>query len=310
MKVAHLNGLRAFEATLRNGNFRAAAAELGVTPAAVGQQVRALEDYLGRKLFIRSKNGATPTSDAVEAEDELREGMIALENVLGNLPAKKRVQRLKLTIDQPFFEMWLGTRFAQFQAQHPNIEIATDISYRMVDLLAEDFDFAVRFAGEQPEVFDSVTLFEVGVLAVCTADFAARYNLPRHPKSLQGVPLFHIHTDTDNPRAFGWQDWCDLHGVQTGDMRQGQQFTRLKFRLQLAQSGMALALCGAMEANVGLKDGSIVMPFDRKYGRKSLFKYRLVSVRGRRRSKAHRLFRDWIIKCGAEFQAEIAPLMP
>ena len=58
MRVSHLNGLKALEATLRTGSFRAAADELGVTPAAVGQQVRTLESFLERQLLIRSTRGA------------------------------------------------------------------------------------------------------------------------------------------------------------------------------------------------------------------------------------------------------------
>ena len=54
MKLSHLNGLRALEATLRNGTFTKAAEELGVTVAAIGQQIRALEDYLGLKLRQKS----------------------------------------------------------------------------------------------------------------------------------------------------------------------------------------------------------------------------------------------------------------
>ena len=52
MKLSHLNGLRALEAALRTGTFSAAADELGVTVAAIGQQLRGLEDYLGLRLLI------------------------------------------------------------------------------------------------------------------------------------------------------------------------------------------------------------------------------------------------------------------
>ena len=65
MKTSHLNALRALEAALRTGSFRSAADDLGVTTAAVGQQIRGLEEYVGRQLFIRKPSGAVPTEAAV-----------------------------------------------------------------------------------------------------------------------------------------------------------------------------------------------------------------------------------------------------
>ncbi|WP_354298054.1 LysR family transcriptional regulator [Phenylobacterium koreense] len=53
----HLNALRAFEAAARHGSFSLAAGELGVTPAAVGQLVRTLEEWLGAPLFHRGSTG-------------------------------------------------------------------------------------------------------------------------------------------------------------------------------------------------------------------------------------------------------------
>jgi LysR family glycine cleavage system transcriptional activator len=309
MKLAHLNGLRAFDATLRTGNFRAAARELGVTPAAVGQQVRNLEEYLGRDLFVRAPKGVTPTDDARDIEAELRDGLVALGNVLEKLRSERSHQRLKLTVDAPFFEMWLASRLANFQAENPGVELLAESDNRMVDLLAEDFDFAIRYAPEQPDIYHSVTLFSVGLVPICTADFARRYDLARHPTTLKGVPLYHIKEATEDPNWVDWQGWCDLHGVQPGDMEKGLRFTKISHGLQVAKSGLGLALGGLLEISAALQEGSIILPFDPKFGCPSVFKYRLVSVRGRRQSSAHRQFRDWIQKQAAEFRTETAGLL-
>jgi LysR family glycine cleavage system transcriptional activator len=310
VKVAHLNGLRAFEATLRTGNLRAAADELGVTPAAVGQQIRVLEDYLGRKLFTRSQKGMHPTAAAKDVESELRSGLIAMENVLGKLQKKQRVQRLKLTIDQPIYETWLARHITEFQTAFPEIELITDISNRMVDLLAEDFDFAIRFAPEQPDDIDSITLFPVGHIPICTPDFASRYRLPQEPTSLAGVPLFHIEEKTADPAWIDWQGWCELNGVEFGDSNRGMQFTRHSFGYQAARSGLGLALCGLLESYEGLRDGSVIMPFAPRYSHPCEFMFRLVWVHGRRQSAAHRQFCEWLVKNATEFRAETEAFFP
>ncbi|MGH8424905.1 MAG: LysR family transcriptional regulator, partial [Pseudomonas fluorescens] len=73
----HLNALRAFEASARHQSFSAAAAELNVTPAAVGQLVRSLEDWLGTPLFHRSSSGRVrlvATEIAENALPDIRAG--------------------------------------------------------------------------------------------------------------------------------------------------------------------------------------------------------------------------------------------
>jgi LysR family transcriptional regulator, glycine cleavage system transcriptional activator len=73
-RLTHLNGVRAFEAVARHMSFAKAADELGVTPAAVSQQVKTLEDYLGVKLFTRTKRAIFLTATAQAMLPEVREG--------------------------------------------------------------------------------------------------------------------------------------------------------------------------------------------------------------------------------------------
>ncbi len=145
MKIAHLNGLRAFEATLRTGNFRAAADELGVTPAAVGQRVRALEDYLGRKLFERSSTGVVPTLDAKAVGAALTTHLFGLSDILAQLEMKTPDSRLSLTMTISFVDNWLAPRLAQFHALNTGADLQVEVTGRLVNMLAEDFDFAIRY---------------------------------------------------------------------------------------------------------------------------------------------------------------------
>ena len=94
--LTHLNALLAFEASARLGNFTRAAEELGVTPAAVGQQVRILEDYLGRKLFHRTPEGLKATSAASPALAELHGGFDSLAAAFKRLSGSETDNRLSL----------------------------------------------------------------------------------------------------------------------------------------------------------------------------------------------------------------------
>ena len=92
MRISHLNALRALEATLRLGSFSAAANELGITPAAVGQRVRSLEDFLGKELFERTSTGIRVLEDARQTETLLTNSFSGLAAALDQLRAgRKRV---------------------------------------------------------------------------------------------------------------------------------------------------------------------------------------------------------------------------
>ena len=77
-----LNSLRAFEVVSRHESFRAAAEELHVTAAAVSQQVKTLEDHLGRKLLHRRSGGYTLTADALAGLNHLRDGFEQLSSAV------------------------------------------------------------------------------------------------------------------------------------------------------------------------------------------------------------------------------------
>ena len=302
MKLAHLNGLRAFEATLRGGNFRAAAAELGVTPAAVGQQVRALEDYLGRKLFVRSSKGVVPTPHARAITGDLTSSLAALSDILAQLEKVKPDRRLALTMTPSFIDHWLARRLTQFHDLNTGADMRIDATTRVVDLMNEDFDFAIRYVPPQPAIYDDVWLFDEWVMPVCTPDFAARYRLVKHPTSLANVPLFHLVEMSTDPSSLDWEGWCEKHGLDQSGTTEGLRFSHLQSGLQAAKAGLGLALCGLIESYNSLCDGSLVMPFAPQYSRKTKYEYRLVRVRGRRMIKVHRQFRDWIVEAAAEFR--------
>ncbi len=102
MRVTHLNGFRALEVTLRTGSFRAAANELGVTTAAVGQQIRTLEEYLGRRLFLRTSTGVRPTDLARGVEQKLTSSFSMIEDVSSQLKDEQSKNRLAVTLPSSF----------------------------------------------------------------------------------------------------------------------------------------------------------------------------------------------------------------
>jgi len=116
MKRTHLplNALRVFDAAARHLSFTRAADELAVTPAAVGQQIRALEDVLGVVLFRRTSKGLELTDEAVAGLDSLREGFLRFEEAVQAMQAGQSSHSYAIAAPHEFWATWLAPRLADF----------------------------------------------------------------------------------------------------------------------------------------------------------------------------------------------------
>ena len=310
MKVAHLNALRALEVTLRQGSFRAAADELSVTTAAVGQQLRTLEDFLGRKLFLRTNTGAQPTDQALSVQQKLTTSFSTIEDVINQLKIRQSQNRLAITLPSSFAENWFTDRLPDFYKLNSEIDLRLDASNRMVDLLTEDFDFAIRYSRPSPETYEEVILFGDYVLPVCTPDFANQHQLSRDLKSLEGVPLIHLGERTPDPEWADWIKWGEAFGFELDSLRDGVHLTQFNSGIQTAIRGQGLVLCGVVEAYNSIKEGLLVYPFGPELCYRTSYQYRLVSVQGRVLSKLQVQFQKWVADTAMEFQAELTDFFP
>ena len=147
MKRTHLplNALRVFDAAARHLSFTRAADELAVTPAAVGQQIRALEDVLGVVLFRRTSKGLELTGEAEAGLDSLREGFLRFEESVQAMQAGQASSHYAIAAPREFYAQWLAPKLAAFQAQNPEIrfQLAADDS---ADFTESNLDLAVRLA--------------------------------------------------------------------------------------------------------------------------------------------------------------------
>ncbi|MEO0419037.1 MAG: LysR family transcriptional regulator [Pseudomonadota bacterium] len=146
MKRTHLplNALRVYDAAARHLSFTRAADELAVTPAAVGQQIRALEDHLGVVLFRRTSKGLELTPEGMAGLDSLREGFLKFEESVDAMQAGQASDRYTIAAPREFYAAWLAPRIAPFQAQTPGVQyiLAPDEGS---DFTEANLDLAIRF---------------------------------------------------------------------------------------------------------------------------------------------------------------------
>jgi LysR family transcriptional regulator, glycine cleavage system transcriptional activator len=116
-KLPPLNALRCFEIAARHGSFTKAAEELLVTPAAVGQQVRQLEDFMGVALFRRENRHLALMPAGESCLPGIREGFAQLAAGVGRAKADTTSGKLTISVAPSFAAKWLPPRL-DFEARH------------------------------------------------------------------------------------------------------------------------------------------------------------------------------------------------
>lgn len=148
-----LTALRAFAATAELRSFSQAARVLSVTPAAVAQQVRALEDHLGRALVQRDGRGVSLTTDGEQLAEALIEGFATLVRGVEALRAGEADRPVRVTLTASFAAQWLMPRLKDFWEKHPDIGLSLHPDARVVDMHRERMDLGIRYGnGDWPGV--------------------------------------------------------------------------------------------------------------------------------------------------------------
>ncbi|MEO1044868.1 MAG: LysR family transcriptional regulator [Pseudomonadota bacterium] len=172
MKRTHLplNGLRVFDAAARHLSFTRAADELAVTPAAVGQQIRALEDMLGVVLFRRTPKGLELTDEAEAGLDSLRGGFLQFEESVRAMQAGQSSYRLTISVPRDFAVKWLQERLVAFAEANPDIRYALVSEEQGADFTEANLDVAIRLC-DGPGEHEGVQLGDAQFVCVAAPDY-------------------------------------------------------------------------------------------------------------------------------------------
>lgn len=261
----YLNALRAFEASARHQSFSAAAAELNVTPAAVGQQVRGLEEWLGTPLFHRSGGGTSrlmPTDTAQKALPDIRAGFDRLSIGLERLREGSTSGLLTVTVSPAFAAKWLMPRIERFHQAYPETDLRLDMNLKALDFPAGGIDIGVRYgSGEWPGL-TAIKLMDEEIYPVCSPNYLKRQGPFADPSTLVGHTLIH-DVSIQNHRGFQtWRSWLDAAGFPDVDSERGLQINNSAAVLQAAIDSQGIALGRSAMMRDDLMAGRLVRLFD------------------------------------------------
>lgn len=298
----HLNALRAFEASARQQSFSAAAAELNVTPAAVGQLVRALEDWLGTPLFLRGNSGRVrlvPTETAERALPDIRAGFDRLTLGLERLREGSTSGVLTVAVSPAFAAKWLLPRIESFQMARPETDVRLDTNLKPVDFVAQRIDIGVRYgAGSWPGLLAD-KLMDEEVYPVCSPKLLYEHRRLQKPRDLASETLIHDLSMDSHTGFPTWDAWLQKAGVTDVSTTRGMKINNSAAVLQAAIDGRGIALARSVMARDDLATGHLVRLFSEVSCASPLAYYVVYRAEC---SSLPRLaaFRDWLLKEAAQ----------
>ncbi|SAK97197.1 LysR family transcriptional regulator [Caballeronia temeraria] len=298
MKIpVYLNAIRAFEASARHQSFSAAAEELSVTPAAVGQLVRGLEAWLGTSLFVRGTGGRArlvPTDVAERALPDIRAGFDRLTLGLERLKEGSANGVLTVTVSPAFAAKWLLPRIERFQTACPDIDVRLDTSLKLLDFVAQGIDIGVRYgAGTWPGLA-AEKLMDEEFYPVCSPKLSKRTTW-RAPRELARETLIH-DLSVDSQAGFAsWSAWFANAGVQKAATSRGLKINNSAAVLQAAIDGQGIALARSVMVHDDIAAGRLIRLFP-DIAFTSPLSYYVVYRPERASLPRLAAFRDWLVR--------------
>ena len=285
--VLPLLALRAFTEAARLGSLKAAAERMGVTPGAVSQQVRLLEERMGVVLFVRGRHGVHLSEAGARVYPGLLKGFDQIEASLALLAHLAPGKTLTISTVPSFAASWLVPRLGHFNALHPQIEVRVEASAKRVDFQRERIDVALRHGLGQYPGLESIRLMAPVLLPVASPRLLAQGPVLKRPADSLKYPLLH-----DADRA-DWQLWLQAHGV-ADDPRamRGASFEDDLLLLRAAAAGQGIALVQDTHAEEDLASGKLQLALDKPWPAR--FAYYLVCRADALQRPQVQAFIDWI----------------
>lgn len=270
-----LNALNAFEVAARHQSFSKAAEELHVTPAAVSQQIRMLEELMGVQLFHRLNRGLALTDAGKSGLAKLQDGFRNVSEAVHQIRSEPASTRLDVWMAPSFASKWLMPRLSRFTEHHPEIDLRISASADLVDTdssapsLSEEIlrqhqvDMAIRFGKGQYPGCDVERLVRVNALPMCAPALLRDESRPlRTPQDLSNHIL--LHDETPYEGRPDWQSWLTAVGANSVDGARGLRFNRVSLALAAAVEGQGVVLSLEQLAMNDLDKGKLVIAFDHR----------------------------------------------
>ena len=292
-RLPPLAAIRAFEAAARHESFTAAAAELGLTQAAVSYQVKALEERLGAPLFLRERGRARLTPLGLRLLPTLSQAFDSIEAAFASHREEDETL-LTVTTTHTFANTWLAWRLGAFQMEHPDLAVRMTTSNELCDLRAGDADIAIRAGTGGWEGLEHHRLFESSFTPMaspqCLAEAERKLGRKLEPADLPDQNRI-------GPSDEWWQQWFADNGVPPDE----SVFRKAGIRLDnqaneghAAMGGQGFALLTPLLWKGDVAAGRLAVPFPDRVSNRG-WAYWLLYPSDRRLTPKVKRFKEWML---------------
>jgi LysR family transcriptional regulator, glycine cleavage system transcriptional activator len=254
-RLPPLNALRAFDAVARLGSVKDAARELFVTPAAVSQQLKALESALGVRLLKRAVREVSLTDDGHVYHQATTKHLRAIAQATARMRPGKQV--VNVTTVPSFATLWLVPRMQRFTQTYPMVEVRVEASPAVSRLQQEGFDLAVREGGGDYPGLHSRRLFEAHAIPVATPALAKP--LRAKEAALRDAAWAAVRLIHESFYGELWGEWLAARGIEGVDATRGLHFSHTMLALAAAKQGQGVALAPPFLVDDELRAGNLVV---------------------------------------------------
>ncbi len=249
-----LQNLYTFFIVARSGSMRDAAKEIGVTPGAVSQRIRAIEERSGKRLFTRSRKGIALTKAGEALWLDINQAFSTIETAHEQHVAPPPESQVRISAAPTFAYACLVPRLGEFSVTHPRIQVSIETDQRLVDLRSEPIDLAIRhglgaYPGTTTQWLSSPELIVVG-----SPDLLGKGDPIDTAEDCLDYPLLR---DT-HLACSDWHLWCEARGIDIGKARFGPSFKDDFLIVKAALQGQGLALIHDVYVREELSDGRLV----------------------------------------------------
>jgi len=284
LQLPNLNGLRAFEASGRHQNFRAAADALGVTQGAVAQHVRALEGQLGQKLFERKSKGLAFTPAGRAYHGHISEAFALIAKASEAL--RPNIHRVTISVTPTFASKWLIPNLPDLSTRHPEIDLRVLATENVSSFHSDGIDLAVRQGKMSTTAsIDSHYLFSNEIIAVAAPSILGDIPLPMSAQRLASFPKLHDGHDL-------WSRFLSAMGVANTSER-GTRVNQTALAIDAAIAGQGAALASRFLVERDIESGRLVEISSQTIS--SVADFHLLSRKGSQISPAVKQVVQWLL---------------
>jgi LysR family transcriptional regulator, glycine cleavage system transcriptional activator len=305
MKSLNLNATQYFEAVARLGGVTRAAEELQVSPSAVSQQIRLLEQQLGVKLFTRSKQVLSLTIDGERLYQAATRALQSIRDVHGAIVRERQNLGLSIRVSPSVGEKWLAPRLVSFAESHPDWHIRVDGTPNFTDFANEIVDLDIRYGSGHWDGVHVEHLLTDYIVPMCSP--AYREKLAR----ISPDPVIQLRNArlVDSIKAYiRWDQWLEQNAIGNIPMAYVYHLERSSMSIQVARQGGGLILDSATLAHEELKRGELV-PLSATFDAMAVRSYWIVCPTRHLSRRPVRTFIDWLSEEASAQQRDVKALL-